>query len=272
MHHGISFSSGPLSLTAFSDANWARDPIDRRSTIGLLDFLGPNHISWSAKKQPTVSHSSTEAKCRALATFAAELSWLRILVKELKIFLPYVPVIWCDNVSTITLSANPVFHSKTKHLELDYHYVREKVLCRNLKIGFVSSKDNMANIFTKPLFAPPFLFFHFKLLVDSSLYRLRGDVEDEAQATQGKGSGSTANTTFEVITVKVITVVVISNVHRFIKVTDDVHCFLKGTSDAHRFGYMIGVSSSCIKQCRLGLFKRFVIVVRRAIMAELGFP
>ena len=65
---------------------------------------------------------------------------------------------------------------------------------------------------------------------------------------------------------------VISNVHRFIKVTDDVHCFLKGTSDAHRFGYTTGVSSSCIKQCRLGLFKRFVIVARIAIMAELGFP
>ena len=144
-------------------------------------FLGPNPISWSAKKRPTVSRSSTETEYRALATTAAELSWLRILFKELRIFLPHVPVIWCDNISTIALSANPVFHSRTKHLEVDYHYVREKVLRRDLKIGFVSSTDNMADIFTKPLPAPPFLSFRSKLLVDSSPCRLRGDVEDEAQ-------------------------------------------------------------------------------------------
>ena len=75
-------------------------------------------------------------------------------------------------------------------------------------------------------------------------------VEDEAQAAQSKGSGSTANAPFEVITV-----VVISNVHHFIKAADDAHCFIKGISDAHRFGYVTGVSSSCVKRCRLGLFK-----------------
>ena len=104
LHHGICLSPGPLILTAFSDADWAGDPTDRRSTTGLLVFLGPNPISWSAKKQNTMSRSSTEAEYRALAISAAELSWLRILFKELKIFLPYVPVIWCDNISAIALS------------------------------------------------------------------------------------------------------------------------------------------------------------------------
>ena len=113
------------------------------------------------------------------------------MFKELRIFLPYVPVLWCDNVSAIALSANPVFHSRTKHLEVDYHYVREKVLHRDLKVGFVSGKDNMVDIFTKPLAAPPFLFFRSKLLVDSSPCRLRGDVEDRAQAQSNEDSSST---------------------------------------------------------------------------------
>ena len=182
--HGICFSPSPLTLTAFSNADWAGDPTDRHSTTSLLVFLGPYLISWFAKKQQTVSRSSTEVEYKALATSAAELSWLRILFKELKIFLPYVPVFWCDNVSALALSTNLVFHSKTKHLEVDYHYIHEKVLCKDLHVGFVFSKDNLADIFTKPLSDHPFLFFCSKLLVDSSPYRLRGDVEEpDPQAT-----------------------------------------------------------------------------------------
>ena len=113
------------------------------------------------------------------------------MFKELRIFLPHVPVIWCDNLSAIALSANPVFHSRTKHLEVDYHYVREKFLRRDLKIGFVSGTDNMADIFTKPLPTPPFLSFRTKLLVDSSPCCLRGDVEDRAQAQSNEDSSST---------------------------------------------------------------------------------
>lgn len=89
-------------------------------------------------------------------------------------------------MSVIALSANPVFHSRTKHLVVDYQYVREKVLRKDLKIGFVSGKDNLADIFTKPLSALPFVFFRSKLLVDSSPCRLRGDVEEEED--QGKGT------------------------------------------------------------------------------------
>ena len=91
-------------------------------------FLGPNLISWFAKKQSIVSRSSTEAEYRALATTTVELAWLHTLFKELRIFLTYIPVIWRDNVLAIVLSANPVFHSRTKHLEVDYLFTHEKVL------------------------------------------------------------------------------------------------------------------------------------------------
>lgn len=125
-----------------------------------------------------VSRLSTEAEYRALATTTTELSWLRIWFKELRIFLSHFPVIWCDIISAIALSANPVFHSRTKHIEVDFHYVREKVLHRDLCVGFVSGKDSLANVFTKPLPAPLLLLQRCKLLVDSSPRHLRGDVED----------------------------------------------------------------------------------------------
>ena len=185
LYHGISFSSGPLTLTAFSDADWAGDPFDRRSTTSLV-FLGPSPISWSSKKQTTVTRSSTEAEYRALATTAAKVSWLRILFKELRIFLSHVPVLWCDNASAIALSANPMFHSRTKHIEVDYHYVHEKGLHRDLCVRFVSGKDNLADIFTKPLPSPSFLLQRRKLLLDASPKSLTGDVNDRGGSTSEK--------------------------------------------------------------------------------------
>ena len=186
LHHGISFSPGPLTLTAFSDVDWAGDPHDRRSTTGLLVFLGPSPISWSSKKQTTVARSSTEAEYRALASIAAEMSWLHILFKELRIFLSHVLVLWCDNASAIAVSTNPVFHSHTKHIEVDYHYVREKVLRRDLCVRFVSGKDNLADIFTKSLPSPSFLLQRRKLLLDTSPKSLRGDVSDHGDSTSEK--------------------------------------------------------------------------------------
>ena len=99
---------------------------------------------------------------------------------------------------------------------------------------------------------------------ENNLYNNVKSVEDEAQA--GKGSGSTANTLFEVIIV-----VVISNAHRFLKATDDAHHFIKGTSDAHRFGYVTGVSSSCVKRCHLGLFKYLLLWCEEQLWLSWGF-
>ena len=128
MHFGIDFAPGPLTFSAFFDADWAGDPTDRKSTTGMVIFLGSSPISWSSKKQSTVSRSSIEAEYRALASTAAELAWLRTLFKDLKLFLPHIPVIWCDNNSALALASNPMFYSRTKHIEVDYHYVRGCVL------------------------------------------------------------------------------------------------------------------------------------------------
>uniref|UniRef100_A0A2N9I8B6 CCHC-type domain-containing protein n=1 Tax=Fagus sylvatica TaxID=28930 RepID=A0A2N9I8B6_FAGSY len=98
LDHGLFYTPGPITLSAFTDADWAGDPDDRRSTSGLVVFLGHNPVTWSAKKQLTVSRSSTEAEYRALASASAELCWLRTLVKDLGIYLYDPPILWCDNV------------------------------------------------------------------------------------------------------------------------------------------------------------------------------
>ncbi|XP_028215143.1 uncharacterized protein LOC114397251 [Glycine soja] len=102
-----------------------RCPATRHSTTGYCIYLGGNLISWCAKKQPTVSRSSTEAKYRAMANTAAELTWLTFLLQDLRISLPSLPLLYCDNLSALHMTINPVFHARIKHIELNYHYVRE---------------------------------------------------------------------------------------------------------------------------------------------------
>uniref|UniRef100_A0A2N9G021 Integrase catalytic domain-containing protein n=1 Tax=Fagus sylvatica TaxID=28930 RepID=A0A2N9G021_FAGSY len=147
----LSLHEGPLHLSAYTDADWAGDPDDRRSTSGYLVYIGSNPITWSAKKQPTVSRSSTESEYRALAIASTELCWIRTLLKDLGIFLSQTPILWCDNVSALAIASNPVFHAHTKHIEVDFHFVRERVLRKDLAVKFVSTVDQLADIFTKSL-------------------------------------------------------------------------------------------------------------------------
>ena len=171
--HGLLYSSGSMELQAFSDADYAGDPDDRVSTGGSCIFIGPNLISWSSKKQKGVSRSSTEAECRQLAYTAATLSWFRSLFKDLHIPLS-CPRMWCDNISAISLASNPVFHAWTRHVEVDYHYVREKVVRGELDVRYISTLDQLADCLTKGLSTSRFRYLISKLPVRSCPVSLRG--------------------------------------------------------------------------------------------------
>ena len=163
---GLHIGAGSIqTLTAYSDADWAGCPDSRRSTSGLCVYLGDNLVSWSSKRQATVSRSSAEAEYRAVAHVVAECCWLRQLLQELHLQLPQATVVFCDNVSAVYMTANSVHHKRTKHIEIDIHFVREKVALGEIQVLHVPSSHQFADIMTKGLPTPLFTDFRTSLCV-----------------------------------------------------------------------------------------------------------
>ena len=168
MNYGLKIRrSKSMMVSAFSDADWARCVDDRRSTGGFVVFLGDNLVSWTARKQATVSRSSTEAEYKALANATAEVMWVQKLLTELRIDHPLAARLWCDNLGAKYLSTNPVFHARTKHIEIDFHFVRERVAKKLLDIRFINSGDQLADGFTKAITAAKLRQFRVNLNLSS---------------------------------------------------------------------------------------------------------
>ncbi|GJY89261.1 ribonuclease H-like domain-containing protein [Tanacetum coccineum] len=154
------YASATTSLVSYTDADWAGCPSTRRSTSGYCVFLCDNLLSWSSKRHHTISRSSAEAEYRGVANVVAETAWIRNLLHQLHSPLLAATIVYCDNVSAVYMSANPVQHQRTKHIEIDIHYVRDMVTTGQVRVLHVPSRFQYADIFTKGL--PSALFEDFR--------------------------------------------------------------------------------------------------------------
>ncbi|KAJ0622361.1 putative RNA-directed DNA polymerase [Helianthus annuus] len=180
VHYGLYLHhDSPLSLHAFSESDWGGVNDGGRSTTAYILYLGANIISWRSSRQKTVSRSSTKAEYKALANAAAEISWVQNLLSELGIQSLHTPRLFCDNTGATYLCANPVYHSKMKHVALDYHFVREQVNNGKLHVQHISSKDQLADVLTKPLSRTPFTSFRSKIGVSNGSSILRGRINNK---------------------------------------------------------------------------------------------
>ena len=176
--HGIMFTpANLLNLEGFSDADWASNLDDRKSVSGICIFLGGNLITWSSKKQQVVARSSTEAEYRALSSAAIELVWIQILLIEIGVQLQsQPPLLWSDNMGAQALACNPVYHARTKHIDLDVHFIINLIIDHKLGVRYVPTAAQPADIFTKALSLDRFSILRNKLTVTDHMLSLRGHV------------------------------------------------------------------------------------------------
>ncbi|KAL4377349.1 hypothetical protein GQ457_02G025340 [Hibiscus cannabinus] len=139
------------TIKNFTNSSWAGELTDRRSTSGYCSFVWGNLVTWRSKKQSVVSSSSVEAKYRALALGICEGIWLKRLLAELGLDSCSQFELQTDNLSAINIVKNPVQHDRTKHVEIDRHFISEKVNNGVVKLNFVSTKKQLANVLTKAL-------------------------------------------------------------------------------------------------------------------------
>lgn len=153
----LNFSGGAdesFSFRAYSDANWAESRTDRKSNSGILCLLNGTPLSWSSRKQGVVATSTTEAEFYAIAEAAKEMMWLRQLLIDMKVPVPSSISISSDNQSAIKMLENDKFSHRTKHIDVQYHFLKDMIQKKHIALAFVPTESNIADLLTKPLAGP----------------------------------------------------------------------------------------------------------------------
>jgi hypothetical protein len=152
MNYGLWYSRNQnFQLSVYSDVDWANYVDERKSTSGGAFFLGDSLVAWLSKKQGSISLSTTKAEYIAVSTCCTQVLWMIRTLADLEVKYTASIPIHCDNTSAISVSKNHVFHSKTKHIPMKYHFLREQVTNTIVSLHYIPSKDQIVDIFTKPL-------------------------------------------------------------------------------------------------------------------------
>ncbi|KAI3707380.1 hypothetical protein L6452_25840 [Arctium lappa] len=151
-----------FELTAYTDADHAGCMLDRKSTLGHVQFLGDKLVSWGSKKQLCVSTSTAEAEYVAAASYCSQVLWMRTQLRDYGFHFNKIPI-YCDSKSAIAITANPVQHTKTKHIDVRYHFIKDNVEKGTIELFFVKTEYQLADLFTKPLDEKRFTFLVSKL-------------------------------------------------------------------------------------------------------------
>ncbi|KAJ9544400.1 hypothetical protein OSB04_024107 [Centaurea solstitialis] len=162
-YYGIWYPKGlGFELQAYTDADYGGCNMDRKSTSGHLQFLGNKLVSWASKKQQCVSTSAAESEYVAAASCCSQVLWMQSQLRDYGLEYKKIPI-YCDSKSAIAISANPVQHSKTKHIDIRYHFLKDNVEKENIEMYFVNTEYQLADLFTKALDEKRFKFLISRL-------------------------------------------------------------------------------------------------------------
>ena len=189
--YGVFLEKGEdLEIDGYTDADWASNPIDRRSTGGYFTFVGGNLVTWRSKKQKVVALSSAEAEFRGMKSGLMEIMWVRRLLTEIGYPPKQKSRLFCDNKAAISISENPVQHDRTKHVEVDRHFIKEKLEDGVIEFPFVRSEEQLADILTKAVNPKVFKEVLGKLNIGDVVVQLEGECQtiEGRKSSQGRES------------------------------------------------------------------------------------